>query len=189
MPTAYNSATPAGTVMPFAGGTIPSGYLYCDGSAVSRTTYANLFNKIGISCGSGDGSTTFNLPDYRGRFHRGVDGGTGRDPDAASRASMNTGGNSANAVGSTQASAVSNHYHLVPIDKAGTTGSWGQTQTSAADSGTAVSISYAGYIAYPGNPLPSTGNTQLITGQSLSYASLSYETRAINAYVFYMVKY
>lgn len=57
----------------------PSGWLMCDGSAVSRTTYANLFAAIGTTFGNGDGSTTFNLPDVRGRVNAGKDdmGGTG----------------------------------------------------------------------------------------------------------------
>ena len=64
---------------------IPEGYLICDGSAVSRTEYANLFQVIGVGCGNGDGSTTFNLPDFRGRFPRGVSGDSGNDPDAEER--------------------------------------------------------------------------------------------------------
>lgn len=55
-------ATPKGTILPFAGGTIPRGFLACNGAAVSRTTYAALFSAIGTTYGSGDGSTTFNLP-------------------------------------------------------------------------------------------------------------------------------
>lgn len=58
---------PAGIVMPFAGSTAPQGYLFCDGSAVSRSTYATLFAVIGTTYGSGDGSTTFNVPDISGR--------------------------------------------------------------------------------------------------------------------------
>lgn len=54
--------TPVGTILPFAGGTIPEGFLACNGAAVSRTTYAALFSAIGTTYGSGDGSTTFNLP-------------------------------------------------------------------------------------------------------------------------------
>ena len=54
-----------GFVMPFAGSTAPKGWLICDGSAVSRTTYSNLYSVIGTTYGSGDGSTTFNLPDLR----------------------------------------------------------------------------------------------------------------------------
>lgn len=55
-------ATPAGTILPFGGTAAPTGFLLCDGSAVSRTTYATLFAVIGTTYGSGDGSTTFNLP-------------------------------------------------------------------------------------------------------------------------------
>ena len=53
---------PAGVIVPFAGTTVPAGYLLCDGSAVSRTTYADLFAAIGTTYGAGDGNTTFNLP-------------------------------------------------------------------------------------------------------------------------------
>lgn len=63
---------PAGIVMPFAGSTAPQGYLLCDGSAVSRTDYADLFTAIGTTYGSGDGSTTFNVPDLSGRVVLGV---------------------------------------------------------------------------------------------------------------------
>ena len=58
---------PTGTVLAFAGRSAPSGVLLCDGLAVSRTTYTSLFSVIGTTYGSGDGSTTFNLPDMRGR--------------------------------------------------------------------------------------------------------------------------
>lgn len=63
---------PPGVVKMYAGGLIPTGYLLCDGSAISRTTYAALFDKIGTVWGAGDGSTTFNLPDMRGRVPVGV---------------------------------------------------------------------------------------------------------------------
>lgn len=64
---------PPGAVIPYAGKSAPYGWLICDGSAVSRTTYADLFEVIGTTFGSGDGSTTFNLPDLRGRVAVGVD--------------------------------------------------------------------------------------------------------------------
>jgi microcystin-dependent protein len=57
-------------------GTAPTGWLLCNGDAVSRTTYADLFAVIGTTFGTGDGSTTFNVPDFRGRVPAG-DGGTG----------------------------------------------------------------------------------------------------------------
>lgn len=78
----------SGMVMPYAGAAAPSGWLLCDGSAISRTTYAALFAVVGTSFGSGDGSTTFNLPDMRGRVIAGVD---------------SMGGNSANRLTASQA--------------------------------------------------------------------------------------
>jgi len=63
---------PTGTVSAFAGSSAPTGYLLCDGSAVNRTTYAALFGVISDTYGIGDGSTTFNLPDLRGRVVAGM---------------------------------------------------------------------------------------------------------------------
>ena len=69
---------PAGVTFPYTGTSAPTGYLLCDGSAVSRTTYADLFAVIGTAYVSGDGSTTFNLPDTRQRFILGkASSGTG----------------------------------------------------------------------------------------------------------------
>jgi microcystin-dependent protein len=67
-----------GTVLPFAGATAPTGWLLCHGQAVSRTQFPNLFAAIGTTYGAGDGSTTFGLPDLRGRVVAGKDdmGGT-----------------------------------------------------------------------------------------------------------------
>lgn len=61
------SSLDAGMLAPFATTTAPSGWLVCDGSAVSRTSYADLFTAIGTTYGTGDGSTTFNLPDLSGK--------------------------------------------------------------------------------------------------------------------------
>lgn len=60
-----------GTIKTWSSASAPNGYLACDGTPISRTTYAALFSKIGTTYGSGDGSTTFNLPDYRWAFLRG----------------------------------------------------------------------------------------------------------------------
>lgn len=62
---------PVGTILTFAGQTIPSGYLLCDGSAVSRTEYAKLYSIIGDTYGEGDGASTFNLPNLIDRFVEG----------------------------------------------------------------------------------------------------------------------
>lgn len=67
----------AGVIQMFAGSTPPAGWLLCDGSAVSRTDYATLFAAIGTTWGVGDGSTTFNLPDLRGRAPIGAGTGSG----------------------------------------------------------------------------------------------------------------
>ncbi len=70
---------PTGMVCPFATTTAPDGWLECNGSAISRTTYSALFAIMGTAFGAGDGSTTFNLPDMRGNFMRGWDHGAGVD--------------------------------------------------------------------------------------------------------------
>lgn len=90
-------------MMDFIGAaTAPDGWLLCDGAEVSRTTYSRLYSVIGNRFGSGDGVTTFHLPDMRGRIPRGVDGTAGRDPNSATRVASNTGGNVGNSVGSVQ---------------------------------------------------------------------------------------
>ena len=89
-----NVGSPTGSVMSFAASTPPSGWVECDGAALSRTTYADLFTAIGTTYGTGDGSTTFNLPDLRGEFVRGWDNGRGID--------------SGRGVGSSQADALQN---------------------------------------------------------------------------------
>tara|TARA_R100001460_G_scaffold15393_1_gene33929 strand:- start:506 stop:1669 length:1164 start_codon:yes stop_codon:yes gene_type:complete len=70
---------PTGSVFCMAVATVPSGYKECNGEAVSRTTFAALFAVIGTQYGTGDGSSTFNLPDLRGEFVRGFDNGRGVD--------------------------------------------------------------------------------------------------------------
>ena len=89
--------TPAGNVGYTARSTAPTGWMVRDGSAVSRTTYARLFAAIGTLYGAGNGSTTFNLPDGRGAFDRGLDGGRGLDAGRT--------------LGSYQADAVASHRH------------------------------------------------------------------------------
>ncbi|RMG49546.1 MAG: tail fiber protein, partial [Gammaproteobacteria bacterium] len=73
-----NSA-PVGSVIAWTSTTPPDNYLECNGAAISRTAYSDLFAVIGTIFGAGDGSTTFNLPDLRGEFIRGYDNGRGAD--------------------------------------------------------------------------------------------------------------
>lgn len=103
---------PTGAIFSFPLEIPPTGYLVCDGSAVSRTTYADLFAVLGTSYGAGDGSTTFNLPDYRGKFLRGYDNGAGNDPDATARQDRGD-GTTGDAVGTLQDGEIENHLHQV----------------------------------------------------------------------------
>jgi microcystin-dependent protein len=92
---------PIGSVITMTENTIPTGYLYCNGQAVSRTTYAGLFALIGTKYGTGDGSTTFNVPDFRGYFLRGQNDGSGNDPNASTRTNSGN-GTTGDAVGTKQ---------------------------------------------------------------------------------------
>jgi microcystin-dependent protein len=73
------NGVPVGSVFNLATTTVPTGFLECNGAAVSRSTYATLFATISTTWGSGDGSSTFNLPDLRGQFVRGWDNSAGVD--------------------------------------------------------------------------------------------------------------
>jgi microcystin-dependent protein len=164
------SANPSGSITMWGGGaTAPTGYLICDGSAVSRTTYAHLFAAIGTANGVGDGSSTFNLPDFRGMFPRGVTGSSSNDPDASSRTAVN-GGNSANNVGSVQASAFEAHSHEV----AQSSGLTSQNLNSA-----------AGVMGESG---PSGGYTATCASGQVIQNTGGDETRPINIYVYFIIK-
>lgn len=95
---AVPGAVPSGVVLPYAGTTAPDGFLFCYGQAVSRSTYATLFAAVSTTYGAGDGSTTFNLPDLRGRAVAGKDnmGGT-----SANRLTNQSGGVNGDVLGDT----------------------------------------------------------------------------------------
>jgi microcystin-dependent protein len=108
---------PSGVVVPFAGNSAPSGWLLCAGQAVSRATYAELFSAIGTTYGAGDGSTTFGLPDLRGRSVFGLDnmGGT-----VAGRVTSGISGISGTALGAAGGSeAMHSHSHTATVTDAG----------------------------------------------------------------------
>ncbi len=152
---------PSGTVIAVASETVPSGFLECNGAAVSRSTYSALFTAIGVIHGYGDNSTTFNLPDYRGRFLRGWAHTNTRDPDKASRTAMATGGQTGDHVGSVQADDYKSHNHAVSPD----------VRLEGGIGGAYVIVSGAGTT-------------------SLSTASTGgNETRPVNAGVMFCIKY
>lgn len=158
----YRSSAPAGQYGPFGGITAPDGYLICDGSAVSRTVYAALFANIGVNHGSGDGSTTFNLPDLRGYFPRGWDNGAGNDPDTLARFAIYGGGNTGDNVGSYQGHQFYSHVHTLPAFYNGGGGTSGSTIFGAAGT---------------------------FLGQPSVFANGGNETRPINVYANYIIKY
>lgn len=90
--------TQPGTIISYGGAAAPSGFLSCDGAAVSRSTYSALFQAISTTWGAGDGTTTFNVPDLRGAFVRGS--GAGLNP-------------STRTVGTYEADAYLNHSHAI----------------------------------------------------------------------------
>jgi len=153
---------PPGSVMAYMGTNAPNGWLLCDGSAVSRTQYAALFAVLGTASGVGDAATTFNLPDMRGEFLRGVDKGSGQDPDTLSRSAQFSGGNAGDAIGTVQSDAT----RAIPD-----VWLWRGSET------------FNGY--YSGLTYNGVGSTQ---GRPANWPEGS-ETRPKNLYVNYIIKY
>ncbi|MCP4134599.1 MAG: tail fiber protein [bacterium] len=157
---------PVGTVLSFAGDSVPDGWLLCDGSQVSKEEYSSLYSVIGVNWG-GD-SIIFNLPDLRGRFLRGVDGSAGRDPDAAA-------GTRENKAGSYQVDAFQGHQHDVDtrLTDSGPLENWFQRTTMHGNNSSSVFI----------------GTDRIISDDSYGTARVATETRPMNAYVNYIIKY
>ncbi len=160
---------PVGTILAYGGENIPEGWLICDGGSVSRTQYADLFDAIGIAWGSGDGATTFHLPDLRGIFARGLDGNAGNDPDKTSRTASNMGGNTGNSVGSLQDDELESHRHTIPyyLYDASQFASVSANRPLVSNTGVRHEIQSGKYTGYFGG----------------------LETRPKNVYVNYIIKY
>jgi len=109
-----NSGLLSGAIVAFGGDSahIPKGWLLCDGRELDATDsrYINLFKAIGYNWGTSDNATKFNIPDTRGLFLRGVNNGSGNDPDVADRTN-NKGGNTGDKVGSYQVDEIKTHTH------------------------------------------------------------------------------
>ena len=167
---AINASIPTGTVVQTASnaGSAPSGWLYCRGQAVSRTTYSGLFTAIGESYGAGDGSTTFNVPNMLGRFPRGFNTGDASQPD------------NGRTWGSTQTDALENHGHSVTDPG---------HQHSAASVGGAES-NQSRDLSYCGGSTTSTNTTGItIADNSVTNATANAnETRPDNVVFNYLIK-
>jgi len=105
------TAPAAGTLAYFGMSTAPTGWLKANGAAISRSTYADLFAAIGTTYGTGDGSTTFNIPDLRGEFPRGWDDGRGVD--------------SGRGFGTAQSDEYQSHNHTLRYNNAANSGDYG----------------------------------------------------------------
>ena len=153
---------PTGAVFAVAHSTVPSGYLECNGAAVSRSTYANLFSVLSTTYGSGNGSSTFNLPDLRGEFIRGWDNSRGVD--------------SGRSIASTQADENKAHTHGVTDP-----GHIHQVAYSNSDSGDGViEESGTGLSGYEPTESATTG---------ISIASSGSEARPRNIAMMYVIKF
>ncbi|MFZ9937725.1 MAG: phage tail protein, partial [Luteolibacter sp.] len=158
--TVQQALCPPGTIVAYGGQTAPAGWLLCNGASYNRTSYPALFTAISISFGSSS-STTFNVPDFRGRFLRGRDGGAGRDPDRATRTAMAAGGATGDQVGSVQADEFKSHTHAL------TSQIWYMSEGNDA----------------------SGGYYDPVLENRASGATGGSETRPINANVNYIIKY
>lgn len=146
------TSTPASTVIYVAQNTAPTGYVKANGAALSRTTYADLFAAIGTTFGSGDGSTTFNVPDLRGEFIRAWDDARGVD--------------SGRSFGSAQTSTNLAHRHNTTIDGVASTSRSHQSQTNLTSYHTADG-GYEGYYARGvSSSVEATGSVSSTSGGS-----------------------
>lgn len=135
-----SQGSPVGAVIDYAGLTEPAGWLFCYGQAISRTTYAALFTILSTTYGVGDGSTTFNLPDLRGRVVAGQDdmGGT-----SANRLTNTSGGLNGDTLGATggsethtlTSSEMPAHTHTIPVTVSETNAGAAGSTTAGATAG------------------------------------------------------
>jgi microcystin-dependent protein len=162
--------------------TLPTGYLECNGAAISRTTYSALYAKIGTTHGGGDGSTTFNIPDLRGVFVRGWDHGRGTD-SGRTFATIQGSANLSHTHG------VSDPGHAHSVSDPGHAHGGGATTTTN-NNATSYSASTGARIVTANTSAAGTGigiygNT---TGISIG-ASGGGESRPVNAALMFAIKY
>lgn len=180
---------PCGTVIPFFLLTAPVGWIACDGSSVSRETYSDLFYFLTngnetLPCFGFETTTNFNLPDLRGKFLRGVDNGAGNDPDATttSRTAQGTSGSTGDSIGSIQPYATQNDFGI------GNTYSTSHTHTIE------EGLNITSGSDFPnGTPdsaaLTTTGYTTGSSGDHSHTFSYNNETRPVNVYLNYFIRY
>lgn len=156
---------PVGAIMPYAGSTAPTGWLLCNGAAISRSTYADLYTVVGVTYGVGDGATTFNLPDLRQRFPLGkAASGTGSTLGSTGGAidHTHTGpshthtGPSHMHTGPSHTHTGPSHQHSISADGTGATGA--PSATTEVQSGTGATVASATHT-HTGPSHAHTGST------------------------------
>lgn len=152
---------PSGTVLDYAGATEPTGYLFCYGQAVSRTTYASLFTAISTIHGVGDGSTTFNLPDCRGRVVAGQDDMGGSSANRLTGLTNGVNGDTMGAAGGVEAQDLS-IAQLPVVTPAGTV----SAPIITTGNRNSALISGGGDFTYGMDQAEGTGTTTLISTAS-----------------------
>jgi microcystin-dependent protein len=170
------NAVLTGALLMWPTSTAPSGYLLCTGTAVSRTTYAALFAIIGTTFGAGDGSTTFNLPNYTNRFPYGTTvGATGGSADAIVVSHTHTAGSSSSVSdpGHNHGVADPGHAHNIAVsNSAGGSGPWSVLTNPTYLAGTNAATTGIGIIANTTGIGVSTSTTVNATGASGTNANL-----------------
>jgi len=127
---------PSGSFMPYAGASAPTGYLLCDGAAISRSTYSALFALVGTTYGSGDGSSTFNIPDLRGRVIAGQDNMGGSSANTLTNAQADQlGGTLGEETHTLSIAEMPAHNHNLPVDIGGVLNIQSLTSTAGSDQG------------------------------------------------------
>ena len=165
------NGVPVGSVFNLATTTVPSGYLECNGAAVSRSTYAALFATISTTWGSGNGSSTFNVPDLRGQFVRGW-----------ANTKTNT-GDDGRGFASTQSDQNKSHNHTITDPGHKHTTTVDNTKLFPAAGGT--TFNYGGAGTYPGTVFTMSNAT---TGISLADQGGT-EVRVKNSALMYVIKF
>ena len=152
---------PVGIIMAFAGTTVPDGWLLCDGRALLRIEYPSLFGAIGTRFGRGNGRTTFNIPDLRGRFALGQDamGGVpaGRVTAAAAATTGGSGGDDTHSLTIPELPSHTHHYTRTGVTRNGTPLDLNPNAPDyqpSADVNTADVASYATGNGQPHNNMP-----------------------------------
>ena len=187
------NGVPVGTIVAYGGdvNNVPEGWKLCDGSSVLQTDYPQLYAAIGSAWGTSGSS--FNLPDLRGRFLRGVDGiagAGGNDPDDATRTANAAGGNTGNTVGTLQGDGNLAHTHTGTTNADGShahnyTDQGFGSETNCWAGGACTGGQYAGAQTSRASVTSSDG----AHSHNFTTASSGGEARPKNASVYYIIKY